>query len=91
MAMCGEQTLIKSREEEITFRVLVEVIRDVWRLLTKSSNAGRNDGKTALGSVQPGAFVGNCYNSAASVDTRVFNARLKGLNQPAARNAKNVA
>ena len=30
--------------------------------MTKNSEAGRNDGKTTLGLVQPGAFTGNCYN-----------------------------
>ena len=58
----GKKKLFKSKDKEITFKALLEAIRDVWRLSTKRFSAGRNDGKAALGSVQPGVFAGNCYN-----------------------------
>ena len=57
----GKKKLFESKYEEITFKALLEVIRDVWRLSSKNTSAGRNDGKKALGSVQPGAFAGNCF------------------------------
>ena len=57
-----KQKLIESREEEITFGALVESIRDVLRFLRKNSMTGKNNDKTALGLVQPGGFIGNCYN-----------------------------
>ena len=60
--ICGEKKLFESKGEEITFKALLTAIRDVWRLSSKNSSTGRNDGKAALGSVQPGAFAGNCYN-----------------------------
>ena len=55
--ICGEQKLIKSRGDEITFRALVEAMCDVWQLLSKNSKAGKNNDKTALGLVQPGTFA----------------------------------
>ena len=58
--ICGEKKLFESKGEEITFKALLTAIRDVWQLSSKS--AGRNEGKTALGLVQLGAFTGNCYN-----------------------------
>ena len=57
----GEKKLFESKGEEITFKALLTAIRDVWRLSGKNSSAGRNEGEKALGSVQPGAFAGNCF------------------------------
>ena len=58
----GEQKLIESRNEEVTFEALVEAMREVWRMSRSNSKAGKNNDETALGSVQTGDFPGNCYN-----------------------------
>ena len=60
--ICSEKKLLESKGEEITLKALVTAIRDAWRLSTKNSSAGKNKGETELGSVQPDAFAGNCYN-----------------------------
>ena len=57
----GEKKLFESKGEAITFKALLETIRGVWRLSNTNSSAGRNDGKTALGLMQPGASAGNCF------------------------------
>ena len=86
-SICGEKKMFESKEEEITFRALLEAIRDVWRLLTKNSSAGRNDDEKALGPVQPDAFARNCFKC-GSADTGVSNAQLTGHLLPVARNMR---
>ena len=61
-AICGGQKLVKRNEGEVTLKVLVELMCKVWQITRKNIKAGRDNGKTTVGLVQPGDFVGNCYN-----------------------------